>query len=144
MASLNSTVEAALKATIDDEVSPPVANVYTGADDDTRSLPCAICECDGGEELTPETGNYSCRARVTVKSTADNDAGSTTALTTHNSLAESVIDLFKTDNLATTLSAKVTAFTVIGVIDRGQTSATDGRTFVDLIEFDLVACLTAL
>jgi len=33
---------------------------------------------------------------------------------------------------------------VIGVIDRGQTSATDGRTFVDLIEFDLVACLSAL
>ncbi len=144
MASLNATVETALKAIIDDEVSPPVANVYTGADDDTRSLPCAICECDGGEELLPETGNYSCRARVTVKSTADNDAGATNALTTHNSLAESVIDLFKTDNLAPTLSAKVAAFTVLGVSDRGQRSATDGRTFEDSIEFDLVACLSGL
>lgn len=144
MASLNSTVEAALKAIIDDEGSPPVANVYTGADDDTRQIPCAVVECDGGEELLPETGNYSCRARVTVKSTADNDAGATAALTTHNSLAEAVIDLFKTDNLATTLSTKVAAFTVIGVIDRGQTSATDGRMFEDSIEFDLIACLSAL
>ena len=144
MASLNATVETALKAIIDDEGSPPVANVYTGADDDTRSLPCAVVECDGGEEHTPETGNYSCRARVTVKSTADNDAGATNALTTHNSLAESVIDLFKTDNLATALSAKVATFTVIGVIDRGQTSATDGRTFEDSIEFDLIAGLSAL
>ena len=75
MASLNSTVETALKAIIDDEGSPPVANVYTGADDDSRQIPCAVVECDGGEELLPETGNYSCRARVTVKSTADNDAG---------------------------------------------------------------------
>jgi hypothetical protein len=139
MASLNSTVETALKAIIDDEVSPPVANVYTGADDDTRQIPCAIVECDGGEEILPDSGNYSCRAKVTVKSTADNDAGAT-----HNALAESVIDLFKTDNLATTLSAKVATFTVIGVIDRGQTSATDGRTFEDSIEFDLIACLSAL
>lgn len=144
MASLNSTVESALKAIIDDEGSPPVANVYTGADDETKSLPCAIVECDGGEELAPDTGNYSCRARVTIKSTADNDAGATSALTTHNSLAGVVIDLFKTDNLATTLSGKVAAFTVIGAIDRGQTSATDGRTFEDSIEFDLIACLTAL
>jgi hypothetical protein len=144
MASLNSTVETALKAIIDDEGSPPVANVYTGADDDTRQIPCAIVECDGGEEILPDSGNYSCRAKVTVKSTADNDAGATNALTTHNSLAESVIDLFKTDDLATTLSAKVSAFTVIGVIDRGQTSATDGRTFEDSIEFDLIACLSGL
>jgi len=144
MASLNATIETALKAIIDDESSPPVANVYTGADDETRTLPCAVVECDGGEELLPETGNYSCRARVTVKSTADNDAGATNALTTHNTLAGSVIDLFKTDNLATTLSGKVTNFTVIGVIDQGQTSATDGRTFEDVIEFDLISCLTNL
>ena len=144
MASLNATIETALKAIIDDESSPPVSNVYTGADDETRALPCAIVECDGGEETLAGTGNYTCRARITVKSTGDNDAGATNALTTHNALAESVIDLFKTDNLATTLSGKVTNFTVIGVIDRGQTSGTDGRTFEDVIEFDLISCLTAL
>ena len=144
MASLNATIETALKKIIDDESSPPVANVYTGADDDTRVLPCAVVECDGGEETLAGTGNYTCRARITVKSTGDNDAGSSNALTTHNALAETVIDLFKTDNLATTLSGKVTNFTVIGVIDRGQTSGTDGRTFEDSIEYDVIACLKNL
>jgi hypothetical protein len=38
----------------------------------------------------------------------------------------------------------VSVFTVIGVIDRGQTSATDGRTFEDSIEFDLISCLSGL
>ncbi len=144
MASLNATIESALKKIIDDESSPPVSNVYTGADDETKLLPCAIVQCDGGEETLSGTGNYTCRARITIKSTADNDAGATNALTNHNALAETVIDLFKTDNLATTLSSKVTNFTVIGVIDRGQTSGTDGRTLEDSIEYDLISCLKNL
>ena len=115
-------------------------NVYTGADSQTRALPCSIVECQGGEEHPIGSGNF--RLTVAIKYMSNADA---TTLSAHKSAEATAFDLILTDTLASDLSAAASGFFVMGAVNRlfAPVSVQD-RAWVSEIRLDLYCCAADL
>jgi len=126
---LENKVELAFKTLVaaDAAIAALGLNGYTGHDDATRALPAYVCQCLGGEEMPPFSGNYRLDVEVGVqtKLVATDPANPTEdRLAAHKANVAAVRASLAWDDLASQLSATATDFYVYPAVQMSQLGQT--------------------
>lgn len=107
--SLARTLELALATEIAAIVGLDVtlaANVYTGAEDETREKPCCVVHCTGGDQLETGVNGYMLTVDISIHTQADG----ATALTDHKTNAKAIFNHLNDDAIGAAISAHETDF----------------------------------
>lgn len=139
------------------------ADVFPAKRSQNKKLPCTICYSEKGEETVVNTGTYTIKSSIMVKTSAIDDAGQAdgTARLTSEARVANTFDQFKKDvdsgtdklaeditNAARALAAADPAkngdladFTCQSVVDRGPEAGFDENdAWVDTLNLEIVAC----
>jgi len=131
---LLSKVEAAAKTVVDGlNLSGLTSN--TGIEDESLSLPYAVCKASSGGEEIVDTGLDRVRLDVVVASDADAHS-----LSAHRTRVSTIFDAFRVDDLNETLGNAVDDFGVVAVHKAGEKSEVEGRKLKNTLELDIVCC----
>lgn len=117
-------------------------NSYYGLEYDTRTLPSAICQAEGGEEMPLGSGNFWQRMSIRYISAG---TGSSSDLTAHQTGAAAAFDVFLTDTIIADLTGVQSNFGVIGFKNRNiAPTQVEDRKWISEMTFDILVCATDL
>lgn len=133
MLDLTNKAEEAIKATLD--AATVAATVFAGQSAETIELPACIVHAQAGQEAPLNSGNCYVSVEVRVMSNADD-----TAIADHRSLCTSIFTVLMADDLATTLSAAASDFSVLGIRNRSVREDRQDDSWVSTLSFELYCC----
>lgn len=112
-------------------------NVYTHQDDETQALPKAIVRAERFQERfeTGLYGNFQGVVGVRIVTNADD-----TTESAHRDIVATVFDKLSMDDLAATVSAAETDFTLIGVLAMAQEHGQEDRSHFSEWGAEILCC----
>ena len=119
--------------------SAGVVTVYRGQAGQEIQLPACICHAQDGPEEPQGLGNFMVRLVVAIRSNSIK-----TTQEQHRNNAADIFQLFMADNIASTLSAAVANFTVIGFKDRSFRHGREEDSWLSEFEMTLYCCRSDL
>lgn len=134
---LFSKVEEALKVVVDAAGLDSGVTVNTGLDDDNIQAPYVLCGAVGSSgEVVTDTATHEIQAQVIVASSADDGD---TPLATHRAFVQTVFDAILDSDIAATLTAAVSDFTVLDVWESSRDSDQVERDIRNILNLTLIA-----
>lgn len=115
------------------------AQVYTSILDDNAANPSVLCRCKRAQGRVTTEGNWVAHVRVELRENADDVEAED-----HFDRAGELFALFRTDTLATDLSAALADWTAFQIVVNEQGWDSDGRLWVSYLDMEIECCGTTI